>query len=488
LKHRPFFGRREFLERSALLASGLATARGLFGCADEAAEAPSAPASTLPFDASRPWWLQNGFAPVFEERDAFDLPVRGAIPPELVGLYVRNGSNPPKSDSPHWFFGDGMLHGVRIERGKALWYRNRYVRTDLYVQGKSFAEGGPPGAGNNQSNVSVVHHGGRLLTSGEIGFPFQIDPTDLSTIGVVDFAGKLQTSFTAHPKIDPATGQLHFFGYWFLPPFLSYHVADANGVVITSQEIAVEKPTMIHSFAITDRDVVFWECPVLFDLEAAIGGASNPFSWQPDYGARIGIMPLGGPAEQIRWVEIDPCYVFHEVNAHRDGDAVVVDVCRHPDMFAGSDLGEKPHSIRRWRIDTAGASLAFSEEVVSDLQYELPTHDRRFTGRRQRHGWFVASRENPHTVDLGGTGHIDFESGQASLWDPGTSRHTDEALFVPAGAGEGEGYLLTFVYDHVTDRSTLAILYATNVARGPLAEIELPQRVPHGFHGVWVPG
>ena len=330
----------------------------LAACSDAAAERQPGP-STLPFDPSRPWWLQGNYAPVMDEIDAFDLPVRGAIPPELVGLYVRNGSNPQKLDSPHWFFGDGMLHGVRLENGKARWYRNRYVRTTLYNEGRSFGEGGgPPSAGNNQSNVSVVHHGGRLLTSGEIGFPFQIDPTDLSTIGIVDFGGTLQTSFTAHPKIDPATGHLHFFGYWFLPPFLSYHVADANGVVIQSQTISVEKSTMVHSFAITDRDVVFWELPVLFDLDSAIAGADNPFSWKPDYGARIGVMPLGGSADQIRWVEIEPCYVFHEVNAHRDGTEVVLDVCRHPDMFNGTDLGEKPHTITRWRIDTAGDALA----------------------------------------------------------------------------------------------------------------------------------
>jgi carotenoid cleavage dioxygenase-like enzyme len=484
MKGLPRLGRRKFLERSALLASGFGA---LTACSDDAEPQPGP--SGLPFDRSRPWWLQGNYAPVMEEIEVFDLPVRGAIPPELTGLYLRNGSNPQKLDSPHWFFGDGMLHGVRLESGKARWYRNRYVRTTLFNEGKSFGEGGgPPSAGNNQSNVSVIHHGGRLLTSGEVGFPFQIDPSDLSTIGIVDFGGKLETSFTAHPKIDPATGHLHFFGYWFLPPYLTYHVADANGVVIHSQAIGVQKPTMVHSFAITESDVVFWELPVLFSLDAAIAGADNPFSWQPDYGARIGIMPLGGSADQIRWVEIDPCYVFHEVNAHRDGSEVVVDVCRHPDMFNGSDLGEKPHTITRWRIDTAAETLRFREDVVSDLQYELPTHDRRFTGRKHRQGWFVATREHPDTVDLGGIGQIDFESGRASAWDPGLTRHADEAFFVAAGAGEGEGYLFTFVYDRVTNKSALCLLDATNVARGPIAEIELPQRVPHGFHGVWVPG
>lgn len=479
--------RRAFLEYLGLSAAGFGAAPWLVtGCGTD--EPRGSREAALPYDPELPWWLQGNFAPVYDELDTFDLPVRGAIPPELNGLYVRNGSNPQKADSPHWFFGDGMLHGLSFQRGRAVWYRNRYVKTDLFVARKSFGEGGTaPSGGANQSNVSAVYHAGKLLTSGEVGFPYQIDPADLSTIGVYDFGAALNTSFTAHPKIDPATGNLHFFGYWFVPPYLTYHVADPSGRVILSQEIPVSKPTMIHSFAITDRDAVFWECPVVFSLEDAIRGSKNPFHWDASYGARIGILPLGGPVAEMRWVEIDPCYVFHEVNAFRDGEDVILDVCRHPDMFAGDDLKDQPTSLRRWRIATGDAALAFSEEIVADVQYELPTHDRRFTGRTHRHGWFVTTRPDPNTINLGGTGHVDFVSGKVSLWEPGPTRHADEAFFVPAGSGEGEGYLLTFVYDHVSNRSVLAVLEAQHIERGPIAEIALPRRVPHGFHAVWIP-
>src|SRR6185369_5664539 len=164
----------------------------------------------------------------------------------------------------------------------------------------------------------------------------------------------LTTSFTAHPKIDPVTGALHFFGYWFVPPYLQYHVADASGRVVHSQDIAVAKSSMIHSFAITEQDVVFWELPVLFDLTAALNGADNPFAWQPNYGARLGVMPLGGLASDIRWVEIEPCYVFHEVNAYRDGDDVILHVCRHDHMFDHDDLPATQVTLRRWELGTAG--------------------------------------------------------------------------------------------------------------------------------------
>jgi hypothetical protein len=182
------------------------------------------------------WWLEENFAPVFKETQAVDLEVKGAIPSALAGLYVRNGSNPQSGDSSHWFFGDGMLHAVRLESGKATSYRNRYVHTALYDAKAGFGDG-PPGGASNQANVSAIWHGGKLLTSGEVGLPYEMSPTDLSTVGAYDFGGKLTTAFTAHPKIDPATGQLHFFGYGFTPPYLTYHVAAADGTLLQSMEV-----------------------------------------------------------------------------------------------------------------------------------------------------------------------------------------------------------------------------------------------------------
>ncbi|HEY8516155.1 MAG TPA: carotenoid oxygenase family protein [Candidatus Binatia bacterium] len=476
--------RRAFLQRSALFAAGFALPSSLIAACGDRTQT----AAPLIVDPNRPFWLQNNFAPVFDELDAFDLPVRGKIPPELNGLYVRNGSNPQSGESPHWFFGDGMIHGVRLERGRAAWYRNRWIRTPFFLEGRDFGDGVTlPTGGNHQANVSCVWHGGKLLVSGEVGAPYEIDPSDLSTIGVQEFDGRLNTSFTAHPKIDPATGNLHFFGYWFIPPYLTYHVADPSGRIIHSTEIPVAASTMIHSFAITERDAIFWELPVLFGLQDAVNGADNPFSWYPEYGARIGVMPLGGEGSEIRWVEIPECYVYHEVNAYRDGDEIVLDVCRHDYMFAGERFGEAPLHVHRWRIGTAGEQLTFRDERVTELSLELPTHDRRFTGRPHRYGWFVVSEDHPLTLNFSGTAMIDYRTGDLRVWDPGPNRHAAEAFFVPGGPGEGEGWLLTFVYDRASDTSDLVILDAQRVERGPVAEVRLPRRVPYGFHAVWVP-
>ncbi len=478
--------RRQLLRSLGALAGGLIVAPWLSGCGDGPAPAAGS-GPPLQVDPGRPWWLQNNFEPISTESEHFDLPVVGELPRELRGLYVRNGSNAQSGISSHWFLGDGMLHGIRLEDGRATWYRNRFIRTSMYANGIDYSESGPPLGGTNQSNVSVVRHGGRLLTSGEVGAPYEIDPHDLRTIGVHDFDGKLNTSFTAHPKIDPATGDLHFFGYFFTRPYLTYHVANAAGEIMHSSEIPLPASSMIHSFAITERDVVFWDLPVHFAPEA-MAARGFPYAWQESAPARIGVLPLGGTGDQVRWVEIEPCFVFHEVNAFRAGDEIVLDVCRLDRFLDGRPLHQSQQDVRRWRIDTAGSSLGFREETIHARALDFPMHDKRFTGRQNRHGWFTTFREHPQTLDPAGILHMDLERGQTiSEWNPGRHRQVGEAFFVPAGPGEGEGWLLTYLYDRARKASRFVVLDAGRVGDGPLAEVELPQRVPHGFHGTWIP-
>jgi carotenoid cleavage dioxygenase len=494
------------IDRRALLLMG---GRGIVGAAaasfltacgsshsSGSASPPQTPAplpstTTIP-DPSVPWWLRGNYAPVTANTDATDLAVEGSLPDGLSGLYVRNGSNPKPGWSPHWFLGDGMVHGVMLNGGKASWYRNRYVRTSLLAAGGGLTANGAPGGAAGLSNVSLVHHAGKLLSLGEVGWPYELRASDLSTVGPYDFHGRLAGNMTAHPKIDPATGTMHFFGYNFSEPYLMYHVADRTGALVSSQPVPVKASTMIHDFAITERDVVFWEFPVLFDMNLAIKMVSTPHSrtmpyvWKPAYGSRIGVMPLGGPASAIRWVEIDNCYVFHGMNAWRDGDDVVLDVSRLPKVFDGYDLGPPPR-LHRWRINTSGASLAFRDEQRSDADAELPSIDKRYTGRAYRHGWRVMSRTLADDIKFGGAVHTDARTGQETVWDPGEQFSAGEWLFVPTGDAEAEGVLMSYVYDHAEQRSALVLLDARDVGAGPVARIPLPVRVPYGFHATWVP-
>ena len=353
-----------------------------------------------------------------------------------------------------------------------------------------------PGGTQTQSNVSVIWHGGRLLTSGEIGYPFELSTDDLSTVGAHDFGGRLTTSMTAHPKIDPVTGRLHFFGYGFAEPYLTYHVAEADGTLVSSTPVPVPGPTMIHDFAITDTDAVFWDLPVVFDIDAAVAMINDPssdvfpFRWDPSYGARVGVLPLGSAdGAEVRWAEIEPCYVFHGVNAFREGDDVVVDVCHHDSMFAGRGVLGGGLTLQRWRVDPITATAR--EEVVDERDdMELPSRDLRRVGRAHDHGYFVQTRPAEDTVDLGGVIKHDYRTGERSVWDPGPTQHSGEWLFVPDAGGDAddEGWLLSYVHDEGTDHSRLVVLDATDVAAGPVASVVLPQRVPYGFHAAWVPG
>ncbi len=436
------------------------------------------------------FWTQGNYAPVDGDLESFELEVEGAIPPALLGVYVRNGPNPMLGDSPHWFFGDGMLHGVRLERGRAAWYRAKYVQTGLLGRADGIG-GGPPSIRDNHSNTSVVHHGGRLLSLNEVGLPHDIDPADLSTKGVFDYGGALQGPMTAHPKRDPATGRLHFFGYNFRPPYLVFHTADAAGNLVRSVPIEVPASTMMHDFQITDGHAIFMDLPILFDLQAAIAGGF-PFAWRPDNGARIGVMPLEGGNADVVWIEVEPCFIFHTLNAFRDPDSVgkiILTASRYPTMWAeGPNDFSSDGRLARYSLDLAAATASL--DFIDDRHMEFPRIDPRRQGLSNRYGYGLGfARERQGATDPAAIRKYDLGGGQVQTFDFAPGRIPAEALFVPdsPGAGEDEGWLLSFVYDGATDSSTLDIFDATALARGPVARIKLPRRVPFGFHGTWVP-
>lgn len=442
-------------------------------------------------------YLVGNFAPVREELDATDLPVTGTLPKELNGRLLRNGPNPVLDPDPatyHWFVGDGMLHALHLRDGKAVSYRNRWVRTD----GAADALGEPrvPGAdetwpmGSAVSNTHVVPHAGRIFALVENALPMEVAP-DLTTLGRFDFGGKLRAGgMTAHPKIDAATGEMLFFGYdIFGPPHLRFHVADAQGNLTRSEDIPIAGPAMVHDFAITENHVVFFDLPVVFDMDLVAKGLF-PFSWQPDtYGARVGVMPRHGAGADVQWVDVEPCYVFHPLNAYEEPDGrVVVDVVRHPSMFVSDrngPSGQEP-TLDRWTIDTKADKVL--EERVSEHAQEFPRIDDRLAGRRHRYGYGTYFGTDDNGIRLGGLLKHDLAAGTTTVHDFGPGLSAGEGVFVEAGdgAGEDEGWVLSVVYDANHDSSFVAVLDAQDFAAPPVATVALPQRVPFGFHGSWL--
>lgn len=440
-------------------------------------------------------YLVGNFAPVKDELTATDLPVEGALPTELRGRLLRIGPNPiaPDPAAYHWFTGDGMIHAIELRDGQAASYRNRWVRTDQAASllGEDTIPGQPDDVfpvGSSVANTHVVAHAGKIFALVEVCLPTQVR-ADLSTVGRYDFDGKLRSSMTAHPKMDPVTGEMLFFGYDpFGPPWLRYHVADAAGELVRSEDIDIQGPSMVHDFAITERHVVFLDLPVVFDFDL-VGKRPFPAAWNPDYGARVGVMPRDGGNADVRWFDVELCYVFHPLNAFDDNGRVVVDVARHPKMFDRDIYGpaEEPPTLDRWTIDLDGGKVV--EERIDDRPQEFPRVDDRVVGRPHRFGYATYFGLDDRGIQFGGLLRHDLRAGavEEKTFGPGT--HAGEGVFVAASptAAEDEGWVLSVVYDEGRDASDLVVLDATAFSGPPVATVHLPQRVPFGFHGSWVP-
>ena len=430
---------------------------------------------------ARPFHLQGNFAPVFEEQTLTNLRTTGTIPPELSGRFFRNGANPKSGTSPHWFLGDGMLHGVRLEAGRAVWYRNRWVRTTRFLHPESGAnEDGTPDRTASLANTHVICHAGRIMALEEGHFPWVVSK-ELETVGVHDFGGKLKTAMTAHPKICPETGELLFFGYSPIPPYLTYHRVAKDGTLVQSEEITVKGPTMMHDWNVTRNHVVFMDLPLVFDLEMLAQGGI-PIRWSDDYGARLGVMPRNGSDKDVVWYEIEPCYVFHPMNAYEEGDDLVLDVARFKKLaFGPNDTGGTPALLHRWVIDTKKRTVG--EQPLDDRPADFPRVADSVVGLKHRYGYMAGLGGDIPNEFGKRLIKYDLQSGKSQEW---VTSGAGEPVFVQTGHAEDEGYVLTFVYDPATNTSDLVILDAQNFAKGPVARVHLPVRVPYGFHGSWI--
>src|SRR5262249_43578741 len=215
----------------------------------------------------------------------------------------------------------------------------------------------------NTANTNIVMHGGKLLALMEGALPTQLKPCTLDTLGVYDFDGKLVGPMTAHPKMDPETGEMLFFGSSPFPPYLQYHVADRVGSLLRSEVIDVAWPSMIHDFAMTKEYVIFILCPLVFSLDN-LAQRGSVFSWEPERGTRIGIMPRSGGNADVRWFTTDASYVFHPMNAYAANGEVVLDVARfgrllfmNPDAPRDGASDEDTPRLHRWRIDLRGGTV-----------------------------------------------------------------------------------------------------------------------------------
>ncbi|MEI6641128.1 MAG: carotenoid oxygenase family protein [Novosphingobium sp.] len=436
-------------------------------------------------------YLAGNFAPVTEEVTATQLAVTGELPKELNGRYLRNGPNPLGDTDPaayHWFTGTGMVHGLRLSEGRAEWYRNRYVGGDAVAKALGRSITGPNWSGGaNGPNTNVGGFAGRTWAMVEAGgTPVELT-YELDSVARNDFFGTLPGAFTAHPKFDPASGELHAVAYapgrWM--GHVQYIVVGKDGRVRRTVDVPMG-PSMVHDMSLTEKYAVVYDLPVTLDMKMAQAGSRFPFSWNPDYGARVGFLPREGTAQEIVWIEIPLCYAYHPMNAYDRADgSVVIDICAFDRMFDHDRNGPIRDSLprlERWEFDIAGRRSSVT--VIDQTPQEFPRHAASAGTREYRFGYSVGFGSHP----AGMTFKHDLVTGTRFHFDYGPGRGAGEAVFVPreTPTAEDDGWLLAFAHDFGGGASSFVVLDAQDLERGPVAEVHLPQRVPFGFHGNWV--
>jgi carotenoid cleavage dioxygenase-like enzyme len=439
--------------------------------------------------AENPYLSSGNFAPMTGETTAADLRVRGQIPKELSGRLVRIGPSPIQPRDPafyHWFTGTGLVHALRLRGGRAEWYRSRFtLSTDAAEElGKAPISG--PGEPHLSVNTSVMLVNGRGYAIVEAGAnPIEFD-YELNSIARADFGGTLEGGFTAHPKGDPATGELVAIAYDPSRPTLRYVVIDRAGRAETRADIPMPHRPMVHDVEITRNFIVVLDMPVTLQPEIH-PGHPFPYLWNANRPARVGLLPRSGDLEGLEWFEVPPCFVFHIVNSYEEGGEVVVDVVRHPRSFDRNPLwpDEGPPNLVRWTLNLTNGQV--TERILDEHRGEFPRINDSRSGQNYRytysaHWWGDRLETAPaykHDVRNGRTEVRDFGPCCAAL----------EPVFVPrAGATEeDDGYVMAYVYNGRRTASDVVIWSARDFTGPALAIVELPVRVPFGFHGDWFP-
>jgi carotenoid cleavage dioxygenase-like enzyme len=464
-------------------------------------------------------------APVRMECDVYDLEVEGEIPRELDGAYIRacaDPSYPPLLGSDIFLNGDGMLHQVRLQDGHAD-LKTRYVRTEkfklehaarraLFGAYRNPFTDDPSVAGKNRgtANTSAFWHAGRLFALKEDSRPTLIDPVTLETRGSYDFDGRLQSkTFTAHPKIDPRTGEVVAFGYntqGVASPIIELFFISPEGELTRTESFEAPYASMVHDFMVSANHIVFTICPMINDWERVKRGEPF-FHWDGRKPTMVAVIPRApGGAQAVRWFRSErPCMETHTFNAWEEGQRLHLEhfvtdtgwLSQFPDIN-DANAHEKPPFAYRWTLDLAAPGDGFEVTRIFPQIGEMPMIDLRHMMGRTRHYYFGTTN-----LDLGPMlewgpkgppftciGHFDAETGRQQFYYAGPHSAPEEPLFVPRtpDAPEAHGWILTIVGRRHENRTDLVILDAQDIAAGPVATVKFPCRVHEGFHGCWVPG
>jgi carotenoid cleavage dioxygenase len=467
-------------------------------------------------DPSQNWALLDNFRPVKKELFTENLKVSyGVVPEDIDGLFVRNGPNPRLQETGyHWFDGDGMLHAIRINNGKFN-YSNSWVNTTrlnderkadrkLYTRLGDF--GGytalpklllseieriigtitatPETTGT--ANTALAYHNNYLLALQEASLPYRVrinNDGQLTSLGYVDYHGKWKYPVSAHSKVDPGTDNFVIYGYRVFPPYCRHGVVDPNGNLVSSMDINIPQPVMMHDFGMTEHYSIIMDLPLIFQQENVVMGKSL-FAYNETRPSRFGIFPHKETSEKnIKWFEAQPCWIFHTCNSWEEGDEVVVVASRYPKFNLEMTAGWFIPQVWEYRFNLKTGKT--TEGLLWEKYWEFPQVHPNKLGRKAKYGYFAMfAFEKILSSGLSKVDLLDKKILHEFTFGEGKSG--GEGIFVEkkGAVEEDDGYLLTLVYDKTVDRSALWIIDAKEMVL--LTIVDLPQRVPYGFHATFV--
>jgi carotenoid cleavage dioxygenase-like enzyme len=448
-------------------------------------------------------------SPTRFDADVYDCEVWGQIPTDIQGTFYRMQCDfdyrPPKNEWLTGFNGDGHISRFRFHNG-SVDFKGRFIRTArlmaerkerkrLFGVYRNPFTDDPSVAHINRSaaNTHTYWHGGKLFVLKEDSLPYYVDPHTLETIGDWNFHGKYTAqTMSAHPKIDPVTGEMIAYGYeakGILTKDIAVYTINPAGRV--TKEVWLQSPYLgiIHDIAITQKHVIIPVIARTSSLERLKAGEPM-WDWDGSLPTMVGILPRDGDAKDVRWFKGPSRNTLHFLNATDRGNTVTMEL--------PTSSGERdPSQIRRWTFDLNSKSDAFQEDVVSTTPGFLPRMDDRYLSLDYRYA-FISSRVPSATPDpkaspmSGGTQvvqRLDVRTGDIKQCVVEGKVALQESCFVPRAnsKNEGDGYVMTIASNFDTMSSDMIITDAQHLEDGIIATVKLPFRLRSGTHTNWYP-
>ncbi|TIX49483.1 carotenoid oxygenase family protein [Alteraurantiacibacter aquimixticola] len=505
LDRRGFMGASTLGTGAALV--GLGAASSAFAQPGTANPAAGAPQVDFPEDPR----MFGGSGTNRTEMDLRDCEVEGAWPKDLNGAFYRVGPDPQYPKAPEHvgdipFDGEGHVSMFRIKDGhvdyktryakNARWKAQAEARRSLYGMYRNPTTNDPSVEGLNQgtANTQLFTHHGKLLVFKEDSPPVAMDPLTLETTDPeYTFGGKLESkTHTAHPKIDPYTGEFISFGYeanGFLSKDVNVFTADKDGEITWSVTVEAPYAGMMHDFCVTQDYVVLYLVNMVADPDRIAAGGVH-FSYDSKTPCYMGILRRGGDGTDIRWLTGPNLFCTHVMGGWNDGTKITVDMDGgegnqfpfFPSLHEPWDPVKGTGYLRRFTVDLAdGGNTYQAETIFPELTGVLARQDDRFHTLPYRWGFLQVTGPN------GGWGIVDHQTGTSKIARV-EGYSLSEMCFVPRtpDAPEGDGYLIGLGSSQAENgRSNLFLFDLADIESGPRAWVKMPYACVGQVHGWW---